>query len=103
MVRVKHKGPGQSANGPLRGAGVGKQRKKQKMEIVSHDKDKKGGVVRNKVLLARRGSTHGPRQISFTAQPPPGYTFIPAGNPQLTAALKEAAKRGNQQVYAVTV
>jgi hypothetical protein len=42
-------------------------------------------------------------QLSFTAKPPPGYTFIPAGHPELTAALKEFARKGNHQIHAVSV
>ena len=42
-------------------------------------------------------------QLSFTAKPPPGYTFIPAGHPELTAAMKEFARKGNYQIYAVSV
>ena len=42
------------------------------------------------------------RQISFQVRPPNGYTFIPAGNPDLTTALKEASRDANQQIYAVS-
>lgn len=41
--------------------------------------------------------------ISFEAKPPPGYTFIPAGNPQLTGACKELCRNDGLKVYAVTV
>ncbi|KPI36802.1 uncharacterized protein AB675_11876 [Cyphellophora attinorum] len=40
--------------------------------------------------------------LSFHTEPPQGYTFIPAGNPQLTAALKEFAKRGNHKIFSVS-
>lgn len=42
-------------------------------------------------------------QISFQVRPPNGYTFIPAGNPELTTALKEASRDANQEIYAVSV
>lgn len=42
-------------------------------------------------------------QISFEAQAPPGYTFIPAGNPQLTNACKELCRKDGLKVFAVTV
>lgn len=42
-------------------------------------------------------------QITFQARPPNGYTFIPAGNPDLTNALKEASRHASQQIYAVSV
>jgi hypothetical protein len=42
-------------------------------------------------------------QLSFKAEPPKGYTFIPAGNPELTNALKEFARKGNHEIYAVSV
>ncbi|KAJ9193563.1 hypothetical protein DTO166G4_590 [Paecilomyces variotii] len=40
--------------------------------------------------------------ISFEAQAPPGYTFIPAGNPQFTDACKEICRRDGLKVFAVT-
>ncbi|GFF49781.1 LOW QUALITY PROTEIN: hypothetical protein IFM46972_08886 [Aspergillus udagawae] len=40
--------------------------------------------------------------ISFEAKAPPGYTFIPAGNPQLTGACKELCRKDGLKVYAVT-
>ncbi|OGM43787.1 hypothetical protein ABOM_006910 [Aspergillus bombycis] len=41
--------------------------------------------------------------ISFEAKAPPGYTFIPAGNPQLTSACKEVCRKDGLKVFAVTV
>ncbi|PWY81776.1 hypothetical protein BO70DRAFT_315045 [Aspergillus heteromorphus CBS 117.55] len=40
--------------------------------------------------------------ISFEAKAPPGYTFIPAGNPQLTTACKELCRKDGWKVFAVT-
>ncbi|KAF7595740.1 hypothetical protein BBP40_004871 [Aspergillus hancockii] len=40
--------------------------------------------------------------ISFEAKAPPGYTFIPAGNPQLTSACKELCRKDGLKVFAVT-
>ncbi|RAK93609.1 hypothetical protein BO79DRAFT_186220 [Aspergillus costaricaensis CBS 115574] len=40
--------------------------------------------------------------ISFEAKAPPGYTFIPAGNPQLTTACKELCRKDGLKVFAVT-
>lgn len=42
-------------------------------------------------------------QISFEAKAPPGYTFIPAGNPQFTSACKEMCRKDGLKVFAVTV
>lgn len=42
-------------------------------------------------------------QISFEAKAPPGYTFIPAGNPQLTNACKDICRADGLKVFAVTV
>lgn len=44
-----------------------------------------------------------PGQISFEAKAPPGYTFIPAGTPQLTNACKETCRKEGRKVFAVTV
>ncbi|PYH95877.1 hypothetical protein BO71DRAFT_196069 [Aspergillus ellipticus CBS 707.79] len=40
--------------------------------------------------------------ISFEAKAPPGYTFIPAGNPQLTTSCKELCRKYGWKVFAVT-
>ncbi|KAK2805954.1 hypothetical protein FQN50_005969 [Emmonsiellopsis sp. PD_5] len=40
--------------------------------------------------------------ISFEAKAPPGYTFIPAGNPQFTNACKERCRKDGLQVFAVS-
>lgn len=40
--------------------------------------------------------------ISFEAKAPPGYTFIPAGNPQLTNACKDICRTDGLKVFAVT-
>jgi hypothetical protein len=48
-------------------------------------------------------STPDIRKVAFTEQPPPGYTFIAAGNPELTNALKEFTSRGDHKIFVVTV
>ncbi|KAJ5334235.1 uncharacterized protein N7506_008018 [Penicillium brevicompactum] len=40
--------------------------------------------------------------ICFEAQAPSGYTFIPAGNPQLTTACKEKCRAEGLQIHAVS-
>ncbi|KAL3459959.1 hypothetical protein BJX64DRAFT_264036 [Aspergillus heterothallicus] len=40
--------------------------------------------------------------ISFEAKAPPGYTFIPAGNPHFTTACKELCRNDGMKVYAVS-
>ncbi|PGH17033.1 hypothetical protein AJ79_01417 [Helicocarpus griseus UAMH5409] len=40
--------------------------------------------------------------ISFEAKAPPGYTFIPAGNPKFTNACKEMCRKDGLQVFAVS-
>ncbi|KAG5293529.1 DUF2293 superfamily domain-containing protein [Histoplasma capsulatum G186AR] len=40
--------------------------------------------------------------ISFEAKAPPGYTFIPAGNPKFTNACKEMCRQDGLQVFAVS-
>jgi hypothetical protein len=42
-------------------------------------------------------------QICFEAQAPSGYTFIPAGNPQLTTTCKERCRAEGLQIHAVSV
>ena len=39
----------------------------------------------------------------FGTDPPPGYTFIAAGDPDLTRELKEIARRDGKKIYSVTV
>ncbi|KAL1957894.1 hypothetical protein VTO42DRAFT_5459 [Malbranchea cinnamomea] len=40
--------------------------------------------------------------ISFEAKAPPGYTFIPAGNPVFTNACKEMCRKEGHKVYTVS-
>lgn len=93
-----------AASGGVRGGRVQKQRKKHKVVLESagnKDEDKLRMVVR-KMQGQGRTRTYS-TQLSFHSDPPPGYTFIPAGNTQLTAAMKIFAKRGGHQVMAVSV
>ncbi|KIV78888.1 hypothetical protein, variant 2 [Exophiala sideris] len=87
MARVKQKArkpPGKETS--TRAAQVAKDRNKHKVVVETTSKDEK--KLRS--------------VITFRADPPPGYTFIPAGNPELTAALKEFARREDQKIFAVT-
>lgn len=102
---------GNSNSNSVRGAQVSKQRnnKKQKVVIKGNQQGQNGSSdvvsVSHKTVRGRRTAerhAYG-RQLSFHTEPPPGYTFIPAGNPQLTTALKEFAQRGNHKIYSVSV
>ena len=113
---TRHHGPSSSA----RGAQISKQRnnnqnnhnhnnKKQKIVLKGNAQGQNGS---SDVVSAFRKTVRGqparksrvdPRQLSFHTEPPPGYTFIPAGNPQLTTALKEFAKSGNHKIFSVSV
>lgn len=90
-----------------RGVQVAKDRNRHKVVLPGNPKDKDKGkqlqsVVR-KTRAAPRGTAHQVSQITFMAEPPQGYTFIPAGNPELTAALKEFSRQGDHTIFAVTV
>ncbi|KAJ4693045.1 hypothetical protein HRR87_005924 [Exophiala dermatitidis] len=104
MARVKQKTGKLAAGGASTQARQAvKQRNKHKVvvENTSQEKNKLRSVVRRTKRCAR-GTTHRDSQVTFRADPPPGYTFIPAGNPELTAALKEFARRGDHKIFAVT-
>lgn len=101
-------------SGNNRGSQIAKQQHKttQKQKVILENNQGKGkghNVVSSSKHLTAQGSpsgnapAHRSRQLSFHTEPPPGYTFIPAGNSQLTAALKEYAKRGNHKIYSVSV
>lgn len=105
----KHNGGGYANN---RAAQVAKQQRNKKQKVVVENKSNNKDAPRNVVSKpAKTVRGHGPQhprahprhQLSFHTEPPPGYTFIPAGNPQLTAALKDFAKRGNHKIYSVSV
>ncbi|KIW67842.1 hypothetical protein, variant 2 [Phialophora macrospora] len=86
MAKVKQKVARQGAAGAsTRGAQVAKQ-KKHRIAVQGDPKDKKLPTV-----------------VAFTENPPPGYTFIAAGNPELTNALKEFASRGQHKIFVVTI
>ncbi|KAK7903371.1 hypothetical protein LTR67_001390 [Exophiala xenobiotica] len=105
MAKVKQKGRkvGPAGGTSTRGAQVARERNKHKVVVQGASKDQKQlqSVVRPTGYLAR-GITYRNRQVTFRADPPQGYTFIPAGNPELTAALKEFARRGDHKIFAVT-
>ncbi len=105
MAKVKQKAAkGGAGAASTRGGQISKQRNKHKvvLESTSKEQNKLRSVVRRTKGFPR-GTTYLNDQITFRADPPPGYTFIPAGNPELTAALKEFARRGDNKIYAVTV
>ncbi|EXJ81646.1 hypothetical protein A1O1_07711 [Capronia coronata CBS 617.96] len=87
MARVKQKAGKIGGGGAsTRGGQAAKQRNKHK--VVVEETSKQNHKLRS--------------MVTFRPDPPPGYTFIPAGNPELTAALKEFARRGDNKIYAVT-
>lgn len=116
MARVTSQKNARQNGGPgnNRGSHIAKQQHKtnQKQKVVLEGNQGKGqgrNVVSSSKNPTARGRlpdkapAHLSRQLSFHTEPPPGYTFIPAGNPQLTAALKEFAKRGNHKIFSVSV
>ncbi|RMZ84418.1 hypothetical protein DV738_g461, partial [Chaetothyriales sp. CBS 135597] len=89
MVRVTQQRPGKQNGGPSlvrAGSATAKQRRKQKVVLESSAQGQNGDRC----------------VLSFTADPPHGYTFIPAGNPQLTNALKEEAARSDSKIMSVS-
>jgi hypothetical protein len=42
-------------------------------------------------------------QITYSAQSPPGYTFVPFGNPDLTDYIKERCRTRSLEAFTVTV
>ncbi|CAG8885755.1 unnamed protein product [Penicillium egyptiacum] len=85
MARVIRRAPSASAR---HGAGRAVQRRARRhkviMESVTQEKKKLRSV------------------ICFEAQAPSGYTFIPAGNPQLTTTCKERCREQGLQIHAVS-
>lgn len=109
MGRVGNQKSGKqtAASTGLRGSKTAKlqQRKKHKvvLESTSTDKSKTHNVVRRQRYRCRRTRHLPDSKLAFNAEPPAGYTFIPAGNPEFTAALKQQAKKRNLETLAVTV
>ena len=78
------------------------RRHKVVVENVSQEKKKLLSVVF--LDSGRMGyQSNNLSQLTFTTTPPDGYLFVPAGNPELTNAMKDFARRGNHKVYAVSV
>lgn len=113
MARVTQQKPGRATatSSSTRGAQVSKQRNNKKQKVVFQSNGPDQGEASNVVSTSsksvkrrRKGKPPAhPKQLSFHTEPPPGYTYIPAGNPQLTNALKEFAKKGNHKIYSVSV
>lgn len=88
---------------PAVAAGRAAAKKQRRHRVIIENVEQK----QLKTTVSGRGHTRLARkltrqQISFQVRPPNGYTFIPAGNPDLTTALKEASRDANQQIYAVS-
>lgn len=77
------------------------RRHKVIMESVTQEKKKLRSVVC--IPCFEMSSSILINQICFEAQAPSGYTFIPAGNPQLTTACKERCRKEGLQIHAVSV
>ena len=102
MAKVK-KGPRKNQT---RGAQISKDRNRHKVVLPNNSKEngkQLQSAVRRRFRAPPKGAAHRSHQITFKAEPPQGYTFIPAGNPELTAALKEFSRQGNHKIFAVTV
>ncbi|KAJ5772826.1 hypothetical protein N7457_007722 [Penicillium paradoxum] len=84
MARVMRTGSGSARRAPSRVVDRRPRRHKVIMESVTQEKKKLRSV------------------ICFEAQAPSGYTFIPAGNPQLTTACKERCRDEGLQIHAVS-
>ena len=87
--------------GPL--AGSGKQAHKVVMESVTQGKKKLHSEVSNRMTDWTGLELTRVAQLTFKTKPPAGYTFISAGNPELTNALKEFARQANEKIFAVSV
>ncbi|KKY29263.1 hypothetical protein UCRPC4_g00054 [Phaeomoniella chlamydospora] len=68
-------------------------------DLVPVTKNRKHKVVLESVTQEKQRLR---QTITFNAKPPLGYTFIPAGNPELTTALKEQSRKAGAKVYTVT-
>ena len=106
MARVKQQNSGKqnASGGQTRGAQISKQRNKHKVVLERNGQNdgKSKQVVRGCTgNVSKRAHTL--VKLSFRVEPPPGYTFIPLGNTQLTAALKDFARRGGHTIMPVTV
>jgi hypothetical protein len=98
-----------------RGAQIAKQRNNKKQNVVVENNAPGAKGLNNVVsksgpkneplgkIPSPKRHTHDAHQLSIHTEPPPGYTFIPVGNPQLTTALKDFAKRGNHKIFSVSV
>jgi hypothetical protein len=91
---------------PAVAAGRAAAKKQRRHRVIIENVEQKQlkttvGLRRSEQIQLARKLTR--PQISFQVRPPNGYTFIPAGNPDLTNALKEASREANQQIYAVSV
>ncbi|KAL2872220.1 DUF2293 domain-containing protein [Aspergillus lucknowensis] len=66
---------------------------------VTKRKSRKHKVILESVTQAKKKLRS---VISFEAKAPPGYTFIPAGNPHFTTTCKELCRKDGLKVYAVS-
>ncbi|WEW55646.1 hypothetical protein PRK78_001078 [Emydomyces testavorans] len=85
MTRVLHRaGSAQAARARSKATKAKIRKHKIIMETITQEKKKLRSV------------------ISFEAKAPPGYTFIPAGNPRFTSACKEICRKDGLKVFTVS-
>lgn len=53
--------------------------------------------------LPSRPEADGRRQITPRKSPPPGFEFVPIGNPELTSACKELSREKDAMIFIVSV
>ncbi len=107
-VRGHHVRPGPSgAVGPVHHKRV-EPKKKPPYKVVLEEI---AGKKRLKTVVSELLEANGRRsyryltgsKLSLREKPPPGYTFIPAGDPQLTNRCKKLAKDEQLTVFIVSV
>jgi hypothetical protein len=72
------------------------------MEVVTQEKKKLQSIVRG-MLAPVSDPQADVLQMSYNADAPHGYTFVPLGNRDLTEYCKERCRKRNLEVHIVSV
>lgn len=104
MARVHQRAASaRAAKARSRATGHKKRPYKVILESITQEKKKLYTVVCGRFRHTGTAKVLTMRKISFEAEAPPGYTFIPAGNPHLTNRCKELSREHGVKVLIVSV
>ena len=81
------------------------KKKKLEIEVIKTDRNwtsmRQAGALH--MCVEKSNESTNARQFTENREPPPGFEFVPIGNPTLTSACKELSREHGAMIFIVTV